>query len=118
MLAGKKIASVQDALAILNCHRLPARLNTTETAVLLGFQEHDISTLVSAKLLSPLGKPAPNSPKYFASVDVLALIQDRNWLGQATKTLAKFWLNKNQRNEKAKLNAVASEKENSRQHAA
>jgi hypothetical protein len=71
MLAGKKISSLQDAFALLNCHRLPARLNTSEVAVLLGFQEHDIAPLVAAKLLTSLGKPASNAPKYFAAIEVL-----------------------------------------------
>ncbi len=97
MVAAKRIASFQDALALLNCRRLPARLNSTETAVLLGFQEHDITQLIAAKLLSPLGKPASNAPKFFASVDVVALAQNRDWLTQATKAIAKYWSNKNQR---------------------
>ena len=97
MLNGRHNASPQDALALLNCRRLPGRLNSAETALLLGFQEHDISMLVAAKCLSPLGRPAPNAPKYFAAVDVAAFAQNRDWLGQATKALAKFWLNKNER---------------------
>src|ERR1700730_8465621 len=97
MLAGKKISSLQDAFALLNCHRLPARLNTSEVALLLGFQEHDIAPLVAAKLLRPLGKPAPNAPKYFAAVDIIAAAADREWLGSATRTLAKRWQEKNGR---------------------
>ena len=77
MFSAKQISSGQEILALLNCRRLPARLSTGETAVLLGFQEHDIAPLIAAKLLAPLGKPAPNAPKYFATVDVLAVAQDR-----------------------------------------
>jgi hypothetical protein len=95
MLSGKNIAGTRDALALLNCLRVPARLNTTEAAVLLGVQEHDIPTLVAAKMLSPLGKPAPNAPKYFAAIDVQECAQDRGWLDQATKALARHWLKKN-----------------------
>ncbi len=95
MFASKRISGPQEALALLNCLRVPARLNTTETAVLLGFQEHDIAPLVVAKLLTPLGKPAPNAPKYFASVDVLECAQNRGWLEQATKVLARHWRRKN-----------------------
>lgn len=97
MFAAKRTSSFQDALALLNCRRLPARLNSTETAVLLGFQEHDIAQLVAAKLIAPLGKPAANAPKFFAAVDVVALMQNRDWLAQATKAIAKYWLSKNQR---------------------
>jgi hypothetical protein len=97
MLTTKKITSFQDVLALLNCQRLPARLTTTETAVLLGFQEHDVAPLVAARLLAPLGKPAPNAPKYFAGVEVLQFAQDREWLSQATRASAKHWLAKNHR---------------------
>ena len=61
-----KFKEGQRALSLLNCRRLPGRLNTTEAAILLGFQEHDIPALTFAKLLAPLGKPATNAPKYFA----------------------------------------------------
>src|SRR5439155_18242770 len=95
MLNGRHNATPQEVVSLLNCRRLPARLNTTETAVLLGFQEHDISTLIAAKLLVPLGKPAPNAPKYFACADVLEHARDKDWLNQATKALARHWAAKN-----------------------
>jgi hypothetical protein len=68
MFAARKVGNLQDAMVLLNCRRLPGRLNTTEAAVLLGFQEHDIPVLIAGKLLTPLGRPAPNAPKYFAAV--------------------------------------------------
>jgi hypothetical protein len=95
MVAARRVGNLQETLAVLNCRRLPGRLNMAEAAVLLGFQEHDISTLIAAKCLSPLGRPAPNAPKYFAAVEILALAQDRDWLERATKALARFWLDKN-----------------------
>lgn len=104
MISSKRITSTQEALALLNCQHFPARLNTTETAVLLGFQEHDIPVLVTAKLLSPLGKPAPNAPKYFATVDIQECARNREWLDQATKMLAKHWHRKNH----AKLESKSS----------
>jgi hypothetical protein len=97
MFSAKKLNGGQDILALMNCRRLPARLTTGETAAVLGFQEHDIAPLIAAKLLSPLGRPAPNAPKYFASVDILAAADDREWLSQATKALAKHWQGKNSR---------------------
>ncbi len=87
----------QEKIALLNCRRLPARLNTTETAILLGVQQHDITALVAAKLLTPLGKPAANAPKYFASVEIVARGESSSWLSEATKTLAKHWISKNRR---------------------
>lgn len=95
MIAGKKSYSPQDSFALLNCHRLPARLNTSEVAVLLGFQEHDIAPLVAAKMLTPFGKPAPNAPKYFAAIEVLACAENRDWLSHATKAISKHWAEKN-----------------------
>ncbi len=46
---------------------LQARIPSETVAELLGFEKHDITVLVSNKLLKPLGKPAPNVPKRFAS---------------------------------------------------
>ncbi len=88
--------TVQERFALLNCQRLPARLNTSETALVLGFQEHDIAPLVAAKLLVPLGKPAPNAPKYFAAVEIVERAANPEWLSSGTKVIAKHWLRKNQ----------------------
>jgi hypothetical protein len=93
----------QERLALLNCQRLPGRLNTSEVAVLLGFQEHDIGPLIAAKLLIPLGKPAFNSPKYFAAVEILELANDLQWRIRATKSLARYWQLKNRRKRPASL---------------
>jgi hypothetical protein len=97
MLATRSAATAQEKFALLNCRRLPGRLNTCETALLLGFQEHDIAALVAAKLLVPLGKPAANAPKYFAAVEIVANAADLEWLSKATRTLAKYWQYKNAR---------------------
>lgn len=97
MLSGRHTSSVQEAMALLNCRRLPARLNAIEVAVLLGFKEHDIAPLVAAKLLVPLGKPAQNAPKYFAATEIAARADDPGWLSEATKALAKYWVRKNLR---------------------
>ena len=95
MLAGRASATAHEKFAVLTCRRLPARLNTAEVAVVLGFQEHDIPVLVAARLLTPLGKPAQNAPKYFATVQVLACADDCEWLSTATKAIARHWLRKN-----------------------
>jgi hypothetical protein len=97
MLSSRAAATAQERFALLNARRLPGRLNTSEAALLLGFQEHDIALLVAAKLLVPLGKPAPNAPKYFAAVQIAERASDCEWLSDATKQLAKHWFGKNQR---------------------
>src|SRR5206468_5947951 len=97
MLASRSAATAQEKFALLNCRRLPARLNTSEASILLGIQEHDISALIAAKLLLPLGRPAANAPKYFAAVEIVERASNSGWLAEATKALAKHWQRKNQR---------------------
>jgi hypothetical protein len=97
MLASRSVATTQERFALLNCRRLPGRLNTCETALLLGFHEHDIAPLVAAKLIVPLGKPAPNAPKYFAAVEIVERANDSEWLTDATKILTRYWQRKNRR---------------------
>lgn len=82
---------------LYTCRRLPARLNTGETAALLGFSEHDIPTLIVGKMIEPLGRPSPNAPKYFAAADVIARSSDREWLSKATRAIANHWRSKNER---------------------
>lgn len=65
-------------------NRPPARLNAEQTAIFLNFQPHDIPVLVAVKLLKTLGNPPPNGQKFFATQEILALAEDRNWLARAT----------------------------------
>ena len=97
MLASRSAATAQEKFALLNCRRLPARLNSTDAAVLLGVQDHDVSVLIRAKLLVPLGKPAVNAPKFFAAVEVAERASNPEWLSIATKVIAKHWRRKNRR---------------------
>lgn len=76
---------------------LPARLDTRQTAELLGFAEHDIQVLMAARRLTPLGDPAPNAPKRFAAVEILDLAADVDWLNKATKEVSKYWRHKRHR---------------------
>jgi hypothetical protein len=86
---------------LFNARRLPGRVDTRETAALLGFQDHDIPVLVAGKLLTPLGKPALNSPKYFAAVDVEAATKNAEWLSKATRVLSNYWKQRNGRKTEA-----------------
>jgi hypothetical protein len=87
----------QAALATWATRHLPARLDVTATAKLLGFAEHDIQILMAMYKLTPLGDPAPNAPKWFAAVEMIRLVADQDWLHKATKEIAKFWRNKRER---------------------
>lgn len=75
--------------------RLPARLTAEQTAWVLNCQPHDIPVLVAARLLKPLGIAAPNSVKYFATVEVVELMQDRTWLAKVTNAVTQHWQKKN-----------------------
>lgn len=80
---------------ILYATRLPARLNAEETAVLLGYEPHDIPTLVARGLLKPLGSPSRNSPKHFGQVDIMAKRDDLKWLSRAEVAVSEKWKAKN-----------------------
>jgi hypothetical protein len=82
---------------ILAWPRLPGRLKAEEAAVILGFNPHDIPVLVAARLLKPLGSPAPNAVKYFASQDILALAGNTEWLHRATKATYSHWAGQNKK---------------------
>lgn len=82
-------------LAILG--QLPARLTAEQAAWILNCQPHDLTIVVLARLIKPLGNPAANSIKYFAAAEVLELSRDRTWLAKLTNALSQHWKGKNQR---------------------
>lgn len=88
---------MQTTLATWTARGLPARLDVTATAKLLGFTENDMRILLSVGKLTPLGDAAPNAPKWFAAVEIIRLATDQDWLHKATKEIAKFWKNKRER---------------------
>jgi hypothetical protein len=84
----------QATLTTWAARNLPARLDVTATAKLLGFTESDMQILLSVGKLTPLGDPAPNAPKWFAAIEIIRLATDEDWLHKATREIAKFWRNK------------------------
>ncbi len=85
----------QDQTNLLQLQRLPARLTVDETSWFLGFKPGDISTLVAAKLLKPLGHPPTNGQKYFAACEMERLRNDADWLARASDTLVRYWRKRN-----------------------
>jgi hypothetical protein len=75
----------------------PARLTVEQVAWVLGCQAHDVPILVSSRLLKPLGNPAANAIKFFATVDVVELTKDRSWLVKMTNAIGHHWHTKNVR---------------------
>ncbi len=80
---------------VLNSRRLPARLEFSHVARLLNFQVYELQILCRVGLLSPLGRPAQNSRKFFSRDDILALASNRNFLHKATLVIAREIQRKN-----------------------
>lgn len=76
--------------AILSRRFQPARLNSTETATLLGVSEADLAVLANKKVLVPLGSPSPNATKWWAKEDIESITQNRPLLDRITRTLYSY----------------------------
>ena len=88
---------MQAAMTTWAAKDLPARLLAGQVAKLLNCSTDDVAILVSAGKLRPLGRPNPNAVKFFSAVELIALLADRDWLDEATKTIGQFWRRKNAR---------------------
>ena len=64
---------------------------------MLNSQAHDITILVTAKLLKPLGNPPQNGVKYFATKEVLEHVQEEKWLHRVTVAIYLHWQKRNAR---------------------
>ncbi len=80
---------------------VPARLDATQTAWFLGFDPHEIPFLIAAGLLKPLGHPARNSTKFFATEILEQLRRDEKWLARASDAISDYWRKRNARKQKA-----------------
>jgi hypothetical protein len=58
----------------------PVRLTAPEVAFVLNCTEEDVTLLMKARLLKPLGQPAQNGTKLFSRRELLALAEDDKWL--------------------------------------
>ena len=102
---------IQAAMATWAARDLPARLDASETAKLLGFAEHDIQILMATRKLTPLGDPAPNAPKWFGAIEVIRLAADQDWLNKATKDVSKYWRQKRERRQTAEPSWLRAQKQ-------
>jgi hypothetical protein len=80
---------------------IPARLDATRTAWFLGFDPHEVPLLIAAGLLEPLGHPARNSTKFFATETLEQFRRDEKWLARASDAIATYWRERNARKHKA-----------------
>ena len=77
--------------------RLPARCDARQAAAILGVNEDHIPILVKAGMLTPLGEPIPNSPKYFFTEGLLEKARDEKWLAKASKCVSRHFREKKKR---------------------
>jgi hypothetical protein len=77
--------------------RGPAVWSVVEVGWFLKIQPGNVRLLVNAGLLRPLGKPAPNAPKFFSSAEVIALAANREWLSKMNMVISKATKAKNDR---------------------
>jgi hypothetical protein len=96
---------IQAAMTTWATKDLPARMLAAQVAKLLNCTTEDVAILVTAGKLRPLGRPKPNAVKFFSAVELIALLADREWLDEATKTIGQYWRRKN-----ARRNGVTPEK--------
>src|SRR5271169_1721309 len=87
----------QAAMTTWAAKDLPARLLAAQVAKLLNCTPEDVALLVTAGKLRPLGRPNPDAVKFFSAVELIALLADRDWLDEVTKTIGQFWKRKNAR---------------------
>ena len=99
----------KDNSPLLNVRQvpLPARLDATQVAVILGFEPHHIPVLSSAGLLKPLGRPMRNAVKFFAAKQIEECANDARWLNEATELIYSHWQSKNARKTPHVLAAAA-----------
>jgi hypothetical protein len=82
---------MQTAMTTWAAKGLPARLLAAQVANLLNCTPEDVAVLVGAGKLRPLARPNPNPVKFFSAVELMALLSDREWMDEATKTIGQYW---------------------------
>jgi hypothetical protein len=80
-----------DRCRFLSQSRFPGRVNALEAGWLLGFSTREISILVVARLLKPLGHPKVNAPKFFHRPQIDSLEGDRAWMSKACDAISSYW---------------------------
>jgi hypothetical protein len=86
---------------------IPARVDASRAAKLLGVNEHDISTLIGTRLPKPLGSPVPCARQYFTTCELVRLANDPQWLDRATRVMTHHWETKNAQRSDLQVSAPA-----------
>ena len=67
----------------------PACVGMEEAAAIFGWPNYYLPFLVRAGHLKPLGKPAQNARKWFATVEIERMSCDPDWLDKAIRIVGK-----------------------------
>lgn len=67
----------------------PACVGMEQAAAMFGWPDYYVPILVSAGHLMPLGKPAQNARKWFATVEIERMSSDPDWLDKAIRIVEK-----------------------------
>ena len=74
---------------ILHDRRWPACVGVEEAGKIFGWPLYFFPLLLRSGHLKPLGRPAQNGRKWFASVELERLSQDKDWLDRAIRIVEK-----------------------------
>ena len=88
--------------------RWPACIGVEEASKILGWPPYFFPVLVRTGHLKPLGKPAPNSRKWFAAVEIERLSRDVAWLDKAVRIVEKHVHDLNAKQRGKDLDAVSA----------
>jgi hypothetical protein len=86
----------------------PACVSVEDAAAIFGWPVYYMPFLVRSGHLKPLGKPAQNGRKWFATVELAQHSQDRDWLDKAVRIVAKRIREMNEK-QRTKFYEVAKE---------
>ena len=90
-------------------HSWPGCVGVDEAARIFGWPTYFITLLMRSGHLKPLGKPAQNARKWFASVELERLSRDPAWLDKAVRLVERYVQDVNRkRRSKLELEATAS----------
>lgn len=87
----------------------PACVSMEAAAAMFGWPNYYLPFLVRAGHLKPLGKPAQNARKWFATVEIERMASDPDWLDKAIRIVEKQIqvMNKKQRSKEQTEMALA-----------
>ena len=75
--------------AVANGQHRPACVGMEDAAAMFGWPNYYLPFLIRAGHLKPLGKPAQNARKWFATVELERMACDPDWLDKAIRIVEK-----------------------------